>query len=144
MAEIKFTKSELRLQQNRLGQLQKYLPTLQLKKAMLQSEVNEARLEIAQLETQYHRQHAAAEAYSALLSDLSDFDATQAAKIKIINKRYENIAGVEVPYFESVSFEPFSYNLFTTPAWADAVVAGLRNVIEARAMITVVEEKKER
>lgn len=142
MAEIKFTKSELRLQQTRLGQLQKYLPTLQLKKAMLQSEVSEARLEIAQLETQYHRQQSAAEAYSALLSDVSDFDPTQAAKIQVINKRYENIAGVQVPYFESVTFQPFYYNLFTTPVWADAVVNGLRAVIEARARIIVVEEKK--
>ncbi len=43
MAEIKLTKNELRSQQNLLAQLEKYLPTLQLKKAMLQSEVSEAR-----------------------------------------------------------------------------------------------------
>ena len=37
---IKLTKTELRIQQTRLGQFQRYLPTLQLKKAMLQFEVN--------------------------------------------------------------------------------------------------------
>ncbi|MFN0065614.1 MAG: hypothetical protein ACKVOH_05190 [Chlamydiales bacterium] len=50
MAEIKLTKNELRAQQIKLGQLRKYLPTLQLKKAMLQTQVNEVRLEIRRLE----------------------------------------------------------------------------------------------
>ena len=55
MAEVKLTKNELRTQQNKLSQLQKYLPTLQLKKAMLQAEVNEARIEIAQCEKEYKK-----------------------------------------------------------------------------------------
>ena len=46
MAEVKLTKNELRGQQVRLTQLRKYLPTLQLKKAMLQSEVNEVKNKI--------------------------------------------------------------------------------------------------
>lgn len=50
MAEIKLTKNELRAQQNRLTQLLKYLPTLQLKKAMLQLEVQEAKAELLKCE----------------------------------------------------------------------------------------------
>ena len=50
MAEIKLTKNELRNQQTNWLNSQKYLPTLQLKKAMLQAEVQEVRLEIAKLE----------------------------------------------------------------------------------------------
>ena len=46
MAEVKFTKTELRSQQLKLDRLRKYLPTLQLKKAMLQMEVNLAQVEI--------------------------------------------------------------------------------------------------
>jgi V/A-type H+-transporting ATPase subunit D len=42
---MRLTKTELRLQQLRLNQLQKYLPTLQLKKTLLQLEVNNAQLE---------------------------------------------------------------------------------------------------
>jgi V/A-type H+-transporting ATPase subunit D len=54
MAEIKLTKNELRTQQGRHQQLKKYLPTLQLKKAMLQIEVNDARLEIAVCEEAFN------------------------------------------------------------------------------------------
>ena len=41
MTQIKYTKTELRQQQIKLTQLEKYLPTLQLKKAMLQLEINQ-------------------------------------------------------------------------------------------------------
>lgn len=142
MAEIKLTKTELRTQQNRLGQLQKYLPTLQLKKAMLQVQVNEARLEIVQLEDSFNQLHAVLESYSELISEPIGLDFTHAAKIDKINRRYENIAGVEVPYFESVIFEEFGYSLFDTPPWVDSAVASLRSGAEVHAKIEVVKEKK--
>lgn len=143
MAEIKLTKTELRLQQNRLAQLQKYLPTLQLKKAMLQVQVNDARLEIVQLEEQFQRLHERLESYSVLLTDEElGIDLMQTAKILKINRRFENIAGVEVPYFESVVFGDLHYRLFDTPPWVDAAIAGLRSTVEARAHIDVVKEKK--
>lgn len=142
MAEIKLTKSELRLQQNRLAQLRKYLPTLQLKKAMLQTEVNEARTEISDLQVHFAKMRNHISTYSALLVDQASVDATGIAKVLSINKRYENIAGVEVPYFESVIFEPFLYDLFDAPAWLDAVVKGLQSAAEINVKIEVVREKK--
>jgi V/A-type H+-transporting ATPase subunit D len=142
MAEIKLTKTELRLQQTRLTQLQRYLPTLQLKKAMLQLEVNNSRHEIEQLKKNYNHLHAQMEGYSALLADKAVFDPAQAVKIIGINKQYENIAGVEVPIFESVSFEDFNYSLFDTPAWVDPAVIGLRSLTSENAKITVAREKR--
>lgn len=142
MAEIKFTKTELRAQQTRLSQLLRYLPTLQLKKAMLQVEVNNARLEIEQLNADSQRLHSELESYSSLISDTASFELERAVRIANINKRYENIAGVEVPFFESISYEPFSYQLFETPPWVDLVIEGLRSVAEANAKTSVVKEKK--
>lgn len=142
MAEIKLTKNELRSQQNRLAQLNKYLPTLQLKKAMLQLEVNDARLEIAKFEQGYETLRSEVKGYAALLSDKSEIDPMGAAKILEVNKHYENIAGVEVPYFEGIKFEEFSYSLFDTPAWLDGVVKGVRGLSEAQIKIDIAREKK--
>lgn len=142
MAEVKLTKNELRDQQTRLAQLEKYLPTLQLKKAMLQAEVQESRLEIARLEEGFNKKKAAIDQFSALLTTQTSIDPLQAIKIKKISKHFENIAGVEVPYFEGIEFEPFTYNLFETPPWVDAAVVNLRSLTELRAKITVVEEQK--
>ncbi len=142
MAEIKLTKSELRLQQNRLTQLKKYLPTLQLKKAMLQAEVSEARIEIAHVTEEFHRFQAALDSYSQLLSDATALDPQAAAKISKINRRYENIAGVEVPYLDTVAFEEYSYSLFDSPPWVDSAIQGLRNAATAHVKIDVATEKK--
>ena len=65
---IKLTKNELRDQQKKLGQLRKYLPTLQLKKAMLQSEVYEARQEISRCKEAFRSTSAQVEEYASLLS----------------------------------------------------------------------------
>lgn len=142
MAEIKFTKSELRFQQNRLLQLEKYLPTLQLKKAMLQSEVQNARQEIHQLEKGYQKLYKDVKEYSQLFSDVASVNTDQAVKIVKVNKHYENIAGVEVPYFESLEFEDYQYFLLDTPPWVDALIQGLRSLATAHAKITVAREKK--
>lgn len=142
MAEIKLTKTELRDQQNRLNQLLKYLPTLQLKKAMLQAEVQEARQEIAQCEERYRKAREEIEGYSPLLTDTINLDLGKVLSIVDLRKRYENIAGVEVPYFDSVSFADYSYSLFATPPWIDAAILGLRALKEASLRIQVAEEKK--
>jgi len=143
MAELKLTKNELRSQQTKLGQLEKYLPTLQLKKAMLQGEVHEARLEISKLREEFEKFSQAVEEYAALLTERVSINLTDAAKVVTIMKRYENIAGVEVPYFDGMTFEEFSYDLFETPAWVDGVVIGLRGLATANARITVAQEKKQ-
>lgn len=142
MAEIKLTKNELRAQQNKLGQLQKYLPTLQLKKAMLQTEVNEARMEIARCEEQYSKTHAYVEGYSALLAQKTSIAPTSVLKVSEVRKRHENIAGVEVPYFEGIVFEETPYSLIDTPAWFDGVINGLKALAEASARIKIAQDKK--
>jgi V/A-type H+-transporting ATPase subunit D len=143
MAEIKLTKNELRAQQIRLGQLEKYLPTLQLKKMMLQGEVNEARIEILKVEEMWKKEEVRVQNFSALLTEIIAIDLTKVGKVKQVHKHYDNIAGVEVPYFDSVDFEPVSYNLFDTPPWVDSALASLRALSEAQIRVNIAVEKKE-
>lgn len=142
MAAVKLTKNELRLQQNRLNQLLRYLPTLQLKKALLQAEVTETRHEIERLQEAFDMSLLETESFSGLFTQKIPIDLTGCVKIKEIFRRYENIAGVDVPIFESVSFSDITYDLFDTPVWLDAAVAILRQLMKVKAEITVCEEKK--
>ena len=143
VSTVRLTKNELRGQQVRLSQLRKYLPTLQLKKAMLQVQVNEVRGEMLELEEAFHRARLTVSHSSSLLSERVGFDLTQAAKVQQIVKTYENIAGVDIPVFEGVIFAPLEYPLFTTPVWLDAAVADLRSMATARARVLIAEEKKQ-
>lgn len=142
MAQIKLTKNELRDQQHRLGQLQKYLPTLQLKKAMLQMEVNNTIYEIEGLTQAYREEKSENETFQALLTDpeaLPLFDGTVVLEVE---KRYENIAGAEIPFFEDVRFQQANYALFDSPLWVDDALAFLRSLVIAKEKIHVAEEKK--
>ncbi|MBN4066892.1 V-type ATP synthase subunit D [Simkania negevensis] len=142
MAEVKLTKNELRAQQVKLAQLERYLPTLQLKKAMLQTEVNYVRHEIKALAQEFTREKGVVEGYSALVYEMSTPTAEQVTAVEKVAKRYENIAGVDIPFFEGIAFEEVSYSLFDTPPWLDGVIDGLRKVVTAHAKVDVAEEKK--
>ncbi|NRA91033.1 MAG: V-type ATP synthase subunit D, partial [Simkaniaceae bacterium] len=59
-----------------------------------------------------------------------------------VEKRYENIAGAEIPFFEKVVFQPFEYSLFESPIWVDAAMEEVKILVVAKKKIEVVEEKK--
>jgi V/A-type H+-transporting ATPase subunit D len=142
VAEVKFTKNELRIQQSKLGQLTRYLPTLQLKKAMLQAQANEVRGELAELKRQYDEQLVKVSHFSGLLSQYVGVDPLELGKVRAVHKRYENIAGVEIPIYEGVDFAPVEYRLFDTPPWLDPAYEQLRSLGEAQVKVGVAEEKK--
>ena len=143
MAKIKFTKNALREQQQKLHQLENYLPTLQLKKKLLQVEVSNAKASIEKLEKEFEKEKSNLENFSYLFTDKKNSDILKYAEVEHIDKTYENIAGVEIPKFEKVVFKEESYMLFDTPIWMDVALKKLKDAISIRQNILVEEEKKE-
>jgi len=139
---LKLTKNELRVQQTRLNLFEKYLPTLQLKKAMLQFEVNATVAELAMLRAAFARVKEVVEDFSPLLLDQTTCDALYYADVLVVKKRYENIAGVEIPIFDEVVFRESDYFLFETPVWIDRGIELLREMIVCREKTSIAEEKK--
>ncbi len=139
---IRLTKTELRFQQQRLQQLMKYLPTLHLKKMMLQIEVNQAQLEIEDLQNEFGFNEKKISAYAQLFSDRSATDLFPSVKVQEVKKRYENIAGVDIPVLEKVIFQEPTYMLFDSPSWLDAAIVGLQELITIREKIRIAEDKK--
>lgn len=142
MAQIKFTKTELRSQQHRLLQLQKYLPTLQLKKALLRLEVQQVEAELDLVHIEFKSQEERVQRYSNLLTDPDAHYLFESTAIAKVEKRFENIAGVEVPLFERVLFAPKNYSLFDTPLWMESAISGVEEFLTIRERIKVLREKK--
>jgi V/A-type H+-transporting ATPase subunit D len=142
MALIKFTKSELRSQQLRLTQLNRYLPTLQLKKAMLQSEVMAAQQEIDELTLSYLEEKKGVEYFKALYCFDAAAELVESLSILEVRKDYESIAGVEIPHFLEVVFKEPTYHLFDTPFWFDDALMLTRSLVSAKERIYVAKEKK--
>lgn len=142
MAQLKLTKMELRSQQLRFAQLQKYLPTLQLKKALLQIEVNEVQFALERLRTEFHVFAQRAEKFAKLFTDRYAFDLFSAIKIQEIRKRYENIAGVEIPIYETIVFAPDTHLLFDSPVWLEPAILEMKELLILREKVKITEEKK--
>lgn len=142
MSEIKFTKTELRTQQLKLERLKKYLPTLQLKKAMLQTEINQAQSEIDLLKAEFLVARGYVERYSALLTDRRASDLFAAVTIVKVELGAENIAGVDIPVFQKVHFASSDYSLFDTPIWFESALEGIKKMIGVQEQIKIVEQKK--
>jgi len=139
---LKFTKTELRSQQVRLTQFRRYLPTLQLKKAMLQFEVMAADFEIARLSDDLSISRKQVDAFSPFLVEKVSVNLIEHANILQVKKRYENIAGVEIPILEKIVFRDPEYFLFDTPAWTDQATEILRELVTVREKISIALEKK--
>ena len=142
MAEIKLTKNALRAEQIRLGQLEKYLPTLQLKKAMLQAEVASATSELAAVNGKRDRKLDAMRSFQSLLTDPFSSDLFETLEILDVKRTSENIAGVDIPYLDEVIFIEPTYPLYDSPLWVDQAMEELRALICIREEIKIVQEKR--
>lgn len=141
MAEIKFTKQELRQQQIKLQQLQRYLPTLQLRKALLQAEVNNARCQQAELKEKQLDAWKILSTAAPLLSLHPHISLEKASTVNTVEKGFENIAGVDVPFLTSCTFERYEYNLYDTPPWVDALLEELRRFQTLSVKISIEAER---
>ncbi len=141
MSTLKLTKNELRIQQMRLFQLRRYLPTLQLKKALLQYEVNNVQLEITMLSADLSLTRSKVESFSPFLLEKVSVNLKNFFDVQHVRKRYENVAGIEIPIFEMVVFKEPEYFLFDTPVWTETASELLRAMVVAREKINVAQEK---
>ncbi|HAZ15557.1 MAG: V-type ATP synthase subunit D [Chlamydiae bacterium GWC2_50_10] len=139
---LKLTKTELRSQEVRFHQLQRYLPTLQLKKALLQSEINRAALELHSLESHFDVSVEKVELFAALLTAPYASLLFKAVQIKEMKLDYENIAGIEIPFLEEIIFESVSFPLFATPSWMEYAIYELKELVLYREQIALAKRRK--
>lgn len=142
MAQLKLTKTELRIQQVQLAQLQKYLPTLQLKKALLQAEVNQSILEMGELLKEFDESKESLQRDIALFSERSSGSFFSSVSVLEVKKTVENIAGVEIPVFQEVVFAEPTYSLFDTPVWYESAMDKMYRMIIAQEKVDIGKKKK--
>ncbi|SPN73257.1 V-type ATP synthase subunit D,V-type ATPase, D subunit,ATP synthase subunit D [Chlamydia serpentis] len=142
--QVKLTKNAFRLEKQKLARLQMYLPTLKLKKALLQAEVQNAVREAEAYETAcveaYNRIYAFAELFSIPLYTNC---VEKSFEIQSIDKDYENVAGVEVPIVRNIRVTPVSYSLLETPIWLDTMLSASKELVIGKIMAEVTKERQQ-
>ncbi len=141
MAELKLTKTELRDQQTRLNQLSRYLPTLQLKKALLQTEVGIARHHLQVLRQNEKKKDEAIASYSALFTQDIITLIQKSIVRDVYEKTHENIAGADIPKLERLQFSIAPYDLFDTPAWFEVALSDIIELMTLKISRKIAEER---
>jgi V/A-type H+-transporting ATPase subunit D len=136
--KIKFTQGELKRQRDALRQYERYLPTLQLKKQQLQLEILHQHGTLRERKNSLTEKEKSAENWLGLLVEAPEIKRWLVPEKIITGKK--NIAGVDVPVFERVNFEPAEYDLFLMPFWVDAGLEILRAMVSLLEEIRVIEK----
>ena len=145
MAKIKLTKNEQKKQKDSLKQFTRYLPTLQLKKQQLQTVIRQSYAEIEELKVKQKEAVEGMKSWIAVYGEYSSWSEERSishlVKVKEVKKTKGNIAGVEVPVFQSLVFEDVPYDLRVYPLWVDKAIVALGEIARYDALIETLKER---
>ena len=142
---VKLTKNEQKKQKDALKQFNRYLPTLQLKKQQLQTVIRQIEGEIEEYRLAQQKLISSLQNWIAVFGENSSFDSLHTldnlVKIDTIKKGKGNIAGVEIPIFEDLTFKDISYSLFEYPLWVDSGIEALKKASVYDARVKTLQEQ---
>jgi len=137
---VALSKSSLQHQRDRLRLLERFLPSLELKRQQLTAEYKKAAAELADAE------RAAASAGRSLtaLLPLLGTSATKLSglvRVRRVEVAEEDLLGLRMPTLRHVEFEIAEYSLLATPAWLDDAVTCIRDAATQRLRVRVYRER---
>jgi V/A-type H+-transporting ATPase subunit D len=141
MAKIKLTKTELKSQTDALKRFQRFLPMLQLKKQQLQGEIAGI---VAKAEAVTEEENAVRRRLDSWVGLFATNESLVSGlvAVKSINTSTANIAGVEIPTFESIDTEVKEVDAWATPAWVDDAIAATTKVLSLQCQRAIYEEQR--
>lgn len=142
MPKIKLTKTELKAQRDALKQFSRFLPTLQLKKQQLQMEIRQSQAKLRENEAREKELKLQLDSWVNLFGTENSLEKLSALVIKEqVHCGTKNIAGVDVPIFDSVSFSNVKYNLFEEDPWIDSAIEVLKEIVTVRTEHEILREQ---
>ncbi len=138
--KIKKTRPELLRQRRLLAQFKRYLPTLTLKKQQIQSEILKLRNQLRETLRQMQEKIDHVDSWTALFSESLPGPITRLVKVAEVKRRDQNIAGITLPFLDSVTYEILPYSRRSTPLWVDCGVEIVKELMELREKAKVMQD----
>ncbi len=110
---------------------------------LLQAEVNKAREAVKRLEAEYRLEKENLSSHVHLLNDPIIQEIERAFEIEEVFTNMENIAGIQVPSLERLSFKDPEMSFMKTPLWVDEAIQRIRRLKHDYQKVIVGIEKKE-
>lgn len=142
MAKIRKTKNELKAQKEALERYERFLPTLELKKAQLIAEIKKIDKQIAEIRRDMDNIERDIQNWVAVYSE--DIDLSDLFEVKDIVTGEDNIAGIDIEVFKDIDIEVEDYDYFKMPLWVDRGLDTVIEYIKNKARIVILERTKEK
>jgi V/A-type H+-transporting ATPase subunit D len=139
MAKIRLTKNELKNQKDQLKRFTRYLPTLELKKAQLITEVRRINQEIKEIRQKLEEQKNTIQPWIAVYGEAIDL--SEMFSVEEVVTETGNIAGIDIPVFKEVKYEEKEYDLFETPLWIDRGLEEIKKHVDLKIKISILEKQ---
>jgi len=139
MAKIRLTKNELKVQKDQLARFTRYLPTLELKKAQLISEVRRINEEITDIREKMEQSVKYISPWIDVFGE--DIDLSLLFSVEEVLTEVGNIAGIDIPLFDKVIYKEQEYDLFETPLWVDEGLEEVKKQVNLKIKISILEKQ---
>ena len=140
---IKLTKNEQKVQKDNLKQFERYLPTLQLKKQQLQMVIRQIEVQLAEYKAKQEALVGSVQSWISVFGENSSFCEERRLDSLVrpdrVVKRQGNIAGVNIPIFEDLTFKDIEYDVEDYPLWVDKAVVLLQESARISALMRTLE-----
>lgn len=143
MAErLKFNKVSLREQKQKLALFRRFLPALEARKQQLLIQLELRRREIEEKQKRFRLLIEKAGLWPGLLGDMAPL-MRPLIEIREVKSSVRNVAGLKLHCFEGIVFHEPSYSFFSTPFSFETVLAVLREAVEMREEIRLLQKQVE-
>jgi len=135
-------KLALQQQRGKLALYHKLLPSLELKRRHLTTELAKAQIEHRALETSFAALMRQAGERLPMIAK-AEISLEGILRVSEVRSRTANIVGVRVPVLESVDFEAKPYSYLTRPAWLDMLVEALQQAANLQLELVHARRREE-
>jgi V/A-type H+-transporting ATPase subunit D len=112
-----------------------------LKKQQLLQEIRRIQREADELHERYDGLIRETSEWAAVFAE--DVGIEDLVRIESITTGKDNVAGIDIPTFETMTFERIDYDLFRTPLWIDAGVEACQAAIRLRVQEAMARRQQE-
>lgn len=141
--KIKFTRNELKAQRESLARFNRFLPTLELKKMLLQLEKEKAARQLEALEGKISSFLKEVAPWEKLLGESCPKKVTESVHLAEVITDKINIAGIFIPVYKEALIEVDDYDHFLTPPWYDKGIEVVHRKIALEEEKKILQEQEE-
>jgi V/A-type H+-transporting ATPase subunit D len=143
MAKTSLGKKDLQKEKQRLKLYSKMLPSIDLKRTQLMVEYTRAKNEIIVLKKKSEQITANVAKTLPMIAN-RDVKLEGLVKISSFVIEEQNLVGTKVPFLKEVLFEETNYSMLATPVWTEAYIKQLKQAVEERIRIQVMNLRVEK